>query len=318
MTTYNSKVAPSSGKWRGRVIKKTRQSRSISLVPLIVKVPPSRLKGIKLTKPRKSPRKGKPHEEAAHSKPLPAGGESKPLPAGGESKPLPAGGEAAHSKPLQVGGESKPLQAGGESKPLQMGVGRDEIVDEPVSNSTETKNSSCDNPTLHKDAVALSLVVKKRGPKRGVRPKGDCLKSMQESEKISHGGIEETDAALFATQGTSSINSSFAEDLIANSSHLTTGDETTELHYSSLDAKYPIPSTPQQKMVRRLAREKQLEDMRVREAALAREERFQRRQGVVKPSRTQSSKHIKWKSESDLVEIFIYSPHKESLEVVPS
>ena len=300
MTTYNSKVAPSSGKWRGRVIKKTRQSRSISLVPLIVKVPPSRLKGIKLTKPRKSPRKGKPHEEAAHSKPLPAGG---------ESKPLPAGGEAAHSKPLQVGGESKPLQ---------MGVGRDEIVDEPVSNSTETKNSSCDNPTLHKDAVALSLVVKKRGPKRGVRPKGDCLKSMQESEKISHGGIEETDAALFATQGTSSINSLFAEDLIANSSHLTTGDETTELHYSSLDAKYPIPSTPQQKMVRRLAREKQLEDMRVREAALAREERFQRRQGVVKPSRTQSSKHIKWKSESDLVEIFIYSPHKESLEVVPS
>ncbi len=84
------------------------------------------------------------------------------------------------------------------------------------------------------------------------------------------------------------------------------GDAGSETDYGALELEY-CPLTPQQKLVRRLARQKQLEEMRVREAAMARQERFLRRQGVLK-ERKRAERRIKWKRESDLVQMFFYSP----------
>ena len=85
-----------------------------------------------------------------------------------------------------------------------------------------------------------------------------------------------------------------------------------------IDMEYPMPSTPQQRMARQLARQRQLEAMRAREAASAREERFLRRQGLLNPRIVKNSKQIKWKEDGDLVEIFTYLPTDEGvLETEP-
>ena len=77
---------------------------------------------------------------------------------------------------------------------------------------------------------------------------------------------------------------------------------------------FPQPSTLQQKTMRRLARQKQLEESKAREAALLREERLLRRKGILPnlaAGRASSTKRISWKDETDLVELFIYSPVKD-------
>ena len=85
-----------------------------------------------------------------------------------------------------------------------------------------------------------------------------------------------------------------------------------------IDMEYPMPSTPQQRMARQLARQRQLEAMKAREAASAREERFLRRQGLLNPRVVKNSKRIKWKEDGDLVEIFTYLPTDEGvLETEP-
>ena len=88
--------------------------------------------------------------------------------------------------------------------------------------------------------------------------------------------------------------------------------EDVEPMSSPTEEEYPQPSTPQQKLIRRLARQRQLEEMRAKEAALLREERLLRRKGMLPDSNTtsqsSSTKRISWKDETDLVEIFIYSP----------
>lgn len=85
-----------------------------------------------------------------------------------------------------------------------------------------------------------------------------------------------------------------------------------------IDMEYLMPSTPQQKMARQLARQRQLEAMRAREAALAREERLLRRQGLLNPRVVKNSKRIKWKEDGNLVEIFTYLPTDEDgLETEP-
>ena len=88
--------------------------------------------------------------------------------------------------------------------------------------------------------------------------------------------------------------------------------------YGDIDMEYPMPSTPQQRMARQLARQRQLEAMRAREAALAREERFLRRQGLLNPRVVKNLKRIKWKEDGDLVEVFTYLPTDEDvLETEP-
>ena len=92
-----------------------------------------------------------------------------------------------------------------------------------------------------------------------------------------------------------------------------------DVDYGNVEVEYPEPSTPQQKMMRQLARQKQLEDMRVRETALAREERYQRRHGLACPQPSKSSgsrsKRVQWKNKSDLVKIFIYSAVSDSQDM---
>ena len=76
----------------------------------------------------------------------------------------------------------------------------------------------------------------------------------------------------------------------------------------SLETEYPKPSSNYQKTQRRLARQKQLDEMRTREAAEARAERLQRRQGLLPPSKKSRECRVMWKEESSLVEVFRYSP----------
>ena len=76
---------------------------------------------------------------------------------------------------------------------------------------------------------------------------------------------------------------------------------------------YPLPRTAKQKEKSHLARQKQLEDMRAREAAAAREERFQRRKGVwVPPCKKNNRKTIMWKEDKELTDLYVYSPPRES------
>ena len=77
------------------------------------------------------------------------------------------------------------------------------------------------------------------------------------------------------------------------------------------DLEYPQPSTNYQKRQRQLARQKQLDDMRARETAAAREERLLRRRGFTKSPEKgvgNGGRRIRWREEADLVEVFIYSP----------
>ena len=95
---------------------------------------------------------------------------------------------------------------------------------------------------------------------------------------------------------TDSLRTSVVEDITDPNS--TDGDE----------LEYPQPSTNYQRMQRQLARQRQLEEMRARETAYAREERLLRRQGLSKSPEKSKRKHLTWKDESELVEVFSYSP----------
>jgi hypothetical protein len=100
-------------------------------------------------------------------------------------------------------------------------------------------------------------------------------------------------------------------ELVSSIDGITGSEETILEADESLDlSEYPQPSTYFQKMQRQLARQKQLQDMRAREAAEAREERFLRRQGLSKSpeKKIQQKRHLTWKEEDDLVEVFVYSP----------
>ena len=111
---------------------------------------------------------------------------------------------------------------------------------------------------------------------------------------------------------------------LATTVDVTHSEQTSEMDNSNSDTpdtisspteeEYPQPSTPQQKLIRRLARQKQLEEMRAKEAAHSREERLLRRKGVLpdtKAMQGSSAKRISWRDETDLVEMFIYSPVRD-------
>ncbi len=138
-------------------------------------------------------------------------------------------------------------------------------------------------------------------------------------EKTAKEVTDASDSALFATQGTSSDLSSvletFNEPKTSDTSTVSVSiDQATETEvtpdsetdYSAVEVEY-CPLTPQQKEVRKLARQKQLQEMRAREMALAREERFLKRQGLLQEKK-RTERRIQWKRESDLVNMFIYSP----------
>ena len=118
----------------------------------------------------------------------------------------------------------------------------------------------------------------------------------------------------------SNVNSTSYLGPVDTSTSLESGEESLNESQESgdLDMEYLMPSTPQQKMARQLARQRQLEAMRAREAASAREERLLRRQGLLNPRVVKNSKRIKWKEDGDLVEIFTYFPTGEDgLEAEP-
>ena len=86
-----------------------------------------------------------------------------------------------------------------------------------------------------------------------------------------------------------------------------------------------VPSTPQEKEARRLARAKQLRNMRAWEMAEMRRERALRRgkrrngeDGERNNEASSSRKRIKWKEEDDLVSVFEYSPKEEVEDIMTS
>ena len=79
---------------------------------------------------------------------------------------------------------------------------------------------------------------------------------------------------------------------------------------------YPPPSTSQQREARRLARLRQLEEMKKRESVFARNERIRKRTGLqVVDALDVKKKKVFWRN--DLVQIFLYSPVKDSESFAP-
>ena len=117
---------------------------------------------------------------------------------------------------------------------------------------------------------------------------------------------------LVRTQSHHYLTATFSCDVSAELPNTsTTSDEETD--HGSPETEYPKPSSNYQKMQRRLARQKQLEELHAREAALAREERLMRRRGLLTtPPKKADERRVMWKEEEDLVEVFQYSPCSSS------
>lgn len=148
------------------------------------------------------------------------------------------------------------------------------------------------------------------------------LEVKEESHTTSMNNCSESETVTVPSlKRSKNIISLASMDNIVANSELTleiknsSSDDTPDTLHSPTEEEYPQPSTPQQKLIRRLARQKQLEEMKSREAALEREERLLRRKGVLSDSKTtqgqSSAKRISWRDETDLVEMFIYSPVKD-------
>lgn len=74
---------------------------------------------------------------------------------------------------------------------------------------------------------------------------------------------------------------------------------------------YPVPSTTQEKEARRLARQKQLREMQVRDLAESRKMRLLRRQGVLAQEPATKRRRVVWAEQDKLVRIHVYSPVPE-------
>ena len=143
----------------------------------------------------------------------------------------------------------------------------------------------------------------------------------EESHTTSTNSSSESDTVTVPSlKRSKNISLAIMDNIIANSQptleiNSSSSDDTPDTLHSPTEEEYPQPSTPQQKLIRRLARQKQLEEMKSREAALEREERLLRRKGVLPDSKTtqgqSSAKRISWRDETDLVEMFIYSPVRD-------
>lgn len=87
--------------------------------------------------------------------------------------------------------------------------------------------------------------------------------------------------------------------------------DTEEDTDSSLEV-FPVPSTWQEKEARRLARQRQLQEMRARELAESRKMRILRRQqGLSVPHPVPRERRVMWADKEKLVRIHIYSPLTE-------
>lgn len=70
---------------------------------------------------------------------------------------------------------------------------------------------------------------------------------------------------------------------------------------------FPKPSTAKQKEIRRLARQRQLDEMKLKETAELRRNRFLNRQGLLRRP-LYNQKHVSWASQDSLITVHRYSP----------
>ena len=135
-------------------------------------------------------------------------------------------------------------------------------------------------------------------PLVGPFPKMLCSRTLAENRLTTSAdsSVVETLTNTFSLENSGTSSSENPNDAIADEGE---------------DLEYPQPSTNYQKRQRQLARQKQLDEMRAREMAAAREERLLRRSGFTKSPEKgagDGGRRIRWREEADLVEVFVYLP----------
>ena len=107
---------------------------------------------------------------------------------------------------------------------------------------------------------------------------------------------------------TTLISCEFIETSRESEGHSCENNRTVDVD-EERETEYPKPSSNHQKIQRKLARQRQLDEFRARESSLAREERLMRRRGLLlaTPPKEGKGHRVMWKEEK-LVEVFQYSP----------
>ena len=168
------------------------------------------------------------------------------------------------------------------------------------SNDSDEGSELNVEPSIHSDE-SLAMLFDLKESTNDFKSSDDRIPSLKRSANISKLNLSSDNSKQEHTASLLDESSNNKESI-------------SDTPNSPAEEEYPQPSTFQQKLVRRLARQKQLEEMRARESALSRKERLLRRKGVL-PSTAKSqesaSKKISWKDEKDLVQMFIYSPVKD-------
>ena len=191
----------------------------------------------------------------------------------------------------------------------------------------DIQDTSSANRLTEKAAEPLSegtVLKRRRGRPRKMPRQDEDRSSLQSAAVSSSPTREEVDAALHSVPTpmelsmlTQLLNTPIATttnlSLDVQTSNVTSEPSTDEAETAQsreLGEEYPQPSTNYQKMQRKLARQKQLSEMRAREMAMEREKRFLRRQGLLQPEkkRDEGQRTVRWKEEKELVEVFHYSP----------
>lgn len=320
-------------------LKRGRPSKAASLVPVVEKIHPSKLSGVRVTKPRSS----KGYSPKKTRSPQKKGRQPKSHHNVSTGKSTTAA--ALQAKTLKFADRGvvctnetdlKASVDGSVFEPCDAGTSTAQIAGErkrgrrPSPHAQSSKRRKNDPEPATETAFAYNTQVYKEASidcsaaPKDVTKKSDGVhqsKTDSVNTSVKDNTSDRTDPGA---AGQSEMDSDSADSGATGSYQETKGDSKDvrdeqgeeEVDYS-LEVEYPLPSTPQQKMARQLVRQRQLNEMRVREAALAREERLLRRQGLW-TSRTKSTKRIQWKN--DLVQIFTYSQSEEDLleiDVVP-
>ena len=191
--------------------------------------------------------------------------------------------DAAHTTSIQTRRIQR--KRGRPAKKVHVGHDASSVVPDTLSSNPATECT----PTY--DDTDNALLV-------GPFPKELCSRTLAENRLTTSAdsSVVETLTNTFSLEKSDTSSSENPNDAITDEGE---------------DLEYPQPSTNYQKRQRQLARQKQLDDMRAREMAAAREERLLRRRGFTKSPEKgvgNGGRRIRWREQTDLVEVFIYSP----------
>ena len=190
--------------------------------------------------------------------------------------------------------------------------------------SDDGQQCSVQDTSATKPSTERTVLKRRRGRPRKIPRQNEDTPSIQSCAVSNSPTREEVDAAIYSVPTPTELamltqllttpvvtTTNLSLDVLTSDVMSDTSTTTTETEQSrEVEEEYPQPSTYYQKMQRRLARQKQLSEMRAREMAMEREKRFLRRQGLLEPGkkRVEEQRRVQWKEEGKLVEVFHYSP----------